>query len=267
MYRKIAIPAILSGILLSGCGSMTEEISDQKIPVGAAVEMEAEPETMETTEPTAPNETETEETTEEVTEETVEETTEDTMEDATKPEAQAPILVVEPEQQSGLMPGIHLGMAKEEVLAFAREKYGEPIQVELFDTQGGSGYYYKMDAEIADMVVPGYAFFEFDAENELLDCYGFDLGQTGDFYSPEYPLSEKELAAIHDVYLSNMIDWYGEPGEPEYQTEDDGLRSESAWNNEEGKFWLIYGVNLWAWREPERYEKGINEVLVSCSAR
>lgn len=264
MYKKIAIFAVLSGILLTGCGSMTEEISDNSIPVGAAIETETE------AEPAMPETTEAE-TTEETEEAAAEIITDAPTERSSEPEAETleniPETELEHTQQSGLMPGIHLGMTLEEVLSFAGEKYGEPIQVELFDTQGGSGYYYRMDAEVAGMTVPGYAFFEFDAEKELLDCYGFDLGQTGDFDSPEYPLSEEKLAAIHDAYLSDMISWYGEPDEPEYQTEDDGLRSESAWYNEDGKFWLIYGVNLWAWEEPKQYEKGINEVLVSCSAR
>lgn len=164
-----------------------------------------------------------------------------------------------------LIPGIHLGMTAEEVygvigreasLVYPENSFKNTTELEFIVNQIG----------VFDVSAPGYMFFEFDEDRGgILSCYGYHIGQI-DLETPEYPLSEEELAEYHAHILEKLTEWYGEPGVPEFSLEEDEhVRSESAWETEDGSIWLVYGVNLWGLEEPERYEDGINEIIVSCS--
>ena len=84
-------------------------------------------------------------------------------------------------------------------------------------------------------------FVEFDLETGLLVNYGYALGRLGTMDNREYPYSEQQLKEAYDKIYAVMTDWYG------------NVRP-------------VYGVNLRNYSAtPESYEKGINEIVLSCS--
>ena len=84
-------------------------------------------------------------------------------------------------------------------------------------------------------------FVEFDLETGLLVNYGYALGRLGTMDNREYPYSEHQLKEAYDKIYAVMTDWYG------------NVRA-------------VYGVNLRNYSAtPESYEKGINEIVLSCS--
>ena len=58
---------------------------------------------------------------------------------------------------------------------------------------------------------------------------------------------------------------FGAPSSSENQYSDSGVKAQNIWDTDKGQVWAIYGTNLWAAYAPDKYEKGVNEVVVSYS--
>lgn len=111
----------------------------------------------------------------------------------------------------------------------------------------------------------GYLFFEFDSETDTLLTYGYHLGQTGEYENPVYPYPEEELSHQYQAVKETLTDWYGE-GTASSENVDYGAKEEYLWQEEDQQIWILYGVNLWGLNEPEQYENGVNEIIISCTS-
>ncbi len=104
-------------------------------------------------------------------------------------------------------------------------------------------------------------FVEFDIKTDKLVNYGYALGRLGTADERVYPYSEDDLKEAYDIIYSKMVKWYGEAT----QGSNTSPKAEYSWETEDGLVWAMYGVNLWTDVPPESYEKGVNELVLSCS--
>lgn len=165
---------------------------------------------------------------------------------------------------------ISIGMTKDEVFEIITIEPGDSFNqnTEEFGYYKNSvEYIYYLDKitiSDTDIDMTSQLFFEFEDDNTLI-CYGYHIGGTGDYDSQSYPYSETKLTGAYDVIYSNLCDWYGESISSSDFAEY-GVIKENFWNRETDLLWFIVGTNLWADTEPARYEDGVNEIVLSCSA-
>lgn len=162
-----------------------------------------------------------------------------------------------PQADKSIITGIHNGMTKYEVFSVLGKNYTYEQEKTL-----KYSYYYPIKAGYAfDADLEGQMFVEFDLKTNLLVNYGYAFGRIGSSGEWTYPYSEEDLKTAYDTIYDYMSDWYGE-GTKGSNT---SPISEYLWETDFGQVWAMYGINLWAATEPETYEKGVNEIVLSCS--
>lgn len=162
-----------------------------------------------------------------------------------------------------IISGISLGMTKEEVFEIYGDNY--IYNEERYNDKNTVEYGYSLDRlDIFDVDMKTQVFFEFE-NDETLVCYGYHIGRTGDYYDSTYPYPEKELTESYDKICKILTEWYGTSISNTENYADDGVLNENSWKNEEGSVWFVVGINMWAITEPVSYEKGVNEILLSCA--
>lgn len=169
-----------------------------------------------------------------------------------------------PESENhGIITGISLGMTKEEVFEIYGDNYSYTEDLRDYG-KNTVEYGYSVDkVDIFDTDIETQVFFEFE-DDEKLTCYGYHIGRTGDYYDSSFPYSENELVEAYDKIYEKLTEWYGNSSGIEI-VDGDGKIKENSWKNEQGLLWFIVGVNMWAVTEPVSYEKGVNEIVLSCS--
>lgn len=167
----------------------------------------------------------------------------------------------EPEKHE-IISGISLGMTKEEVFEVYGDNY---IYNEERYTYGNTVEYgYSVDrVDVFDMDIQTQVFFEFENDDKLT-CYGYHIGRIGDYYDSSFPYSENELVEAYDKIYEKLTEWYGDSSGAE-TSYNNGKIKENSWENEQGSIWFVVGVNMWSDGEPVSYEKGVNEIVLSCS--
>lgn len=162
------------------------------------------------------------------------------------------------EMSKSIITGIKNGMTRDEVFAVLGKNY----TAEEEKISGKYAYYYPVQSgEVFDTELEGEMFVEFDLETELLVNYGYALGRLGTVKDRIYPYSEQQLKEAYDKIYGVMIDWYGEATKGSFSSP----KAEYIWETDNGQIWAIYGINLWNEYEAAAYEKGINELVLSCS--
>lgn len=174
------------------------------------------------------------------------------------------------ESESGnkeIIPEISIGMTKEEVYEIYGEDYAYCEDHRELGYKDTVEYGYSIDrVDTFNIDIETQMFFEFENDEKLV-CYGYHIGRTGDYYDSIYPYSESELTEAYNAIYSNLTEWYGD-SESGSEYSDQGILHENSWENEHGLIWFIVGVNMWSYDNtpPEIYEKGVNEIVLSCSA-
>lgn len=162
------------------------------------------------------------------------------------------------EMSKSIITGIKNGMTRDEVFAVLGKNY----TAEEEKISGKYAYYYPVQSgEVFDTELEGEMFVEFDLETELLVNYGYALGRLGTVKDRIYPYSEQQLKEAYDKIYGVMINWYGEATKGSFSSP----KAEYIWETDNGQIWAIYGINLWNEYEATAYEKGINELVLSCS--
>lgn len=164
-------------------------------------------------------------------------------------------------ERKAIIPDIDIGMTSEEVFDVMGRDYDHSAEIATYKNTAEYDYILNED-EVFGTGLKGYLFFEFDSQTDKLVTYGYHLGVQGDLQTPVYPYSEEELKSAYSKITGTLIEWYGD-GEQKEPDEENGIRDEYIWHVDDKQLWAVYGVNLWAWSEPESYEKGINEIIVS----
>lgn len=155
-------------------------------------------------------------------------------------------------------------MTKEEVFEVYGNNYNYTEDFRDYGYKDTVKYGYDIDKiDIFDVDMKTQVFFEFK-DDEKLVCYGYHIGRIDDYNDSVYPYSENELTENYDRIYKKLTEWYGE-GTISHEYEDSNILKENSWGNEQSSIWLITGVNMWAIDEPVQYEKGCNEILLSCT--
>lgn len=162
------------------------------------------------------------------------------------------------QSEKSIISGIRNGMTKDEVFAVLGKEYTDE---EEKLTQRYAYYYPVKSGDVFGTELEGEMFVEFDLKTGLLVNYGYALGRVGTKDDKTYPYTEQQLKEAYDKIYSVMTDWYGEGTKGSLS----GPKAEYTWETDNGQVWAVYGVNLWSANEPETYEKGINELILSCS--
>lgn len=162
------------------------------------------------------------------------------------------------QSEKSIISGIRNGMTKDEVFAVLGREYTDE---EEKLTQRYAYYYPVKSGDVFGTELEGEMFVEFDLKTGLLVNYGYALGRVGTKDDKTYPYTEQQLKEAYDKIYSVMKDWYGEGTKGSLS----GPKAEYTWETDNGQVWAVYGVNLWSANEPETYEKGINELILSCS--
>ncbi len=162
------------------------------------------------------------------------------------------------QSEKSIISGIRNGMTKDEVFAVLGREYTDK---EEKLTQRYAYYYPVKSGDVFGTELEGEMFVEFDLKTGLLVNYGYALGRVGTKDNKTYPYTEQQLKEAYDKIYSVMTDWYGEGTKGSLS----GPKAEYTWETDNGQVWAVYGVNLWSANEPETYEKGINELILSCS--
>jgi len=162
------------------------------------------------------------------------------------------------QSEKSIISGIRNGMTKDEVFAVLGREYTDE---EEKLTQRYAYYYPVKSGDAFGTELEGEMFVEFDLKTGLLVNYGYALGRVGTKDNKTYPYTEQQLKEAYDKIYSVMTDWYGEGTKGSLS----GPKAEYTWETDNGQVWAVYGVNLWSANEPETYEKGINELILSCS--
>lgn len=162
------------------------------------------------------------------------------------------------QSEKSIISGIRNGMTKDEVFAVLGREYTDE---EEKLTQRYAYYYPVKSGDVFGTELEGEMFVEFDLKTGLLVNYGYALGRVGTKDNKTYPYTEQQLKEAYDKIYSVMTDWYGEGTKGSLS----GPKAEYTWETDNGQVWAVYGVNLWSANEPETYEKGINELILSCS--
>ena len=162
------------------------------------------------------------------------------------------------QSEKSIISGIRNGMTKDEVFAVLGREYTDE---EEKLTQRYAYYYPVKSGDVFGTELEGEMFVEFDLKTGLLVNYGYALGRVGTKEDKTYPYTEQQLKEAYDKIYSVMTDWYGEGTKGSLS----GPKAEYTWETDNGQVWAVYGVNLWSANEPETYEKGLNELILSCS--
>ena len=162
------------------------------------------------------------------------------------------------QSEKSIISGIRNGMTKDEVFAVLGREYTDE---EEKLTQRYAYYYPVKSGDVFGTELEGEMFVEFDLKTGLLVNYGYALGRVGTKEDKTYPYTEQQLKEAYDKIYSVMADWYGEGTKGSLS----GPKAEYTWETDNGQVWAVYGVNLWSANEPETYEKGLNELILSCS--
>lgn len=162
------------------------------------------------------------------------------------------------QSKKSIISGIRNGMTKDEVFAVLGREYTDE---EEKLTQRYAYYYPVKSGDVFGTELEGEMFVEFDLKTGLLVNYGYALGRVGTKDDKTYPYTEQQLKEAYDKVYSVMTDWYGEGTKGSLSSP----KAEYTWETDNGQVWAAYGVNLWSANEPETYEKGINELILSCS--
>lgn len=162
------------------------------------------------------------------------------------------------QSEKSIISGIRNGMTKDEVFAVLGREYTDE---EEKLTQRYAYYYTVKSGDVFGTELEGEMFVEFDLKTGLLVNYGYALGRVGTKDDKTYPYTEQQLKEAYDKVYSVMTDWYGEGTKGSLSSP----KAEYTWETDNGQVWAAYGVNLWSANEPETYEKGINELILSCS--
>ena len=162
------------------------------------------------------------------------------------------------QSEKSIISGIRNGMTKDEVFAVLGREYTDE---EEKLTQRYAYYYPVKSGDVFGTELEGEMFVEFDLKTGLLVNYGYALGRVGTKDDKTYPYTEQQLKEAYDKIYSVMTDWYGEGTKGSLS----GPKAEYTWETDNGQVWAVYGVNLWSANEPETYEKGLNELILSCS--
>lgn len=171
------------------------------------------------------------------------------------------------EDKDSLISGVEAGMTKDAVLSVIGEDYDNSATTETYKNTVEYDYYFESD-EVFGTGLSGYMFVEFSLETDKLITYGYHLGQDESFKNPSYKYSEEELKTAFDAVINKISVWYGDENPDSHisNENDTGLPLSYTFNTESGEqLWAAYGVNMWGSSEPDSYEKGINEVVVSCT--
>ena len=160
-------------------------------------------------------------------------------------------------EEKSIISGIRNGMSKKEVF----EVLGTDYTDEEEKTWKYAYYYPVKSGEVFGTNLNGVMFAEFDIKTDKLINYGYALGRSGTVDERVYPYSEADLKEAYDIIYSKMVTWYGEAT----QGGSTSPKAEYSWETEDGLVWAMYGVNLWTDVPPESYEKGVNELVLSCS--
>lgn len=161
------------------------------------------------------------------------------------------------QSEKSIISGIRNGMTKDEVFAVLGREYTDE---EEKLTQRYAYYYPVKSGDVFGTELEGEMFVEFDLKTGLLVNYGYALGRVGTKDDKTYPYTEQQLKEAYDKIYSVMTDWYGEGTKGSLS----GPKAEYTWETDNGQVWAVYGVNLWSANEPETYEKGLNELILSC---
>lgn len=163
-----------------------------------------------------------------------------------------------------IIPGISLGMTKEKVFEIFGEDCIHTEDYRDYSYKNNVEYVYSVDKlDVFDIDIKTQIFFEFENDNKLV-CYGYHIGRTGDYYDSVFPYSESELIEAYDSILEDLTEWYGKSSsDSDYSS--NGVLNENSWENEYGSIWFVVGVNMWSDSSPISYEKGVNEIVLSCS--
>ena len=162
------------------------------------------------------------------------------------------------QREKSIISGIRNGMTKDEVFAVLGKEYTDE---EEKLTQRYAYYYPVKSGDVFGTELEGEMFVEFDLKTGLLVNYGYALGRVGTKDDKTYPYTEQQLKEACDKIYSVMTDWYGEGTKGSLSDP----KAEYTWETDNGQVWAVYGVNLWSANEPETYEKGLNELILSCS--
>ena len=173
-----------------------------------------------------------------------------------------------PEQEDKaheIIPGISLGMKKEEVFEIFGDNYIYTEDHRNYGYKNNVEYGYSIDkVDVFGVDIKTQMFFEFE-NNDKLVCYGYHIGRTGDYYDSVYPYSKSELTEAYDKIFEDLTEWYGSQSTGLEASYNIGILNENSWENEYGSIWFIVGVNMWSDTSPVSYEKGVNEIVLSCS--
>ncbi len=168
-------------------------------------------------------------------------------------------------KSKSIIPDIDVDMTSEEVFDIVGEKYD--YRLETYKDSDRIEYDYIINSdEMFDTGLKGYMFFEFEAQTDKLVTYGYHFGADGDLENPFYPYSEEELKTAYDKITRTLSDWYGE-GNPSDENLELNVCEEYKWQDDNKQLWAIYGINLWGYGEPNSYEEGVNEIVVSCTSQ
>ena len=160
-----------------------------------------------------------------------------------------------------LMDGIKLGMSRSDVEAIvgAPDNEEEYMKSELVVETAYNSIPYPLEA----VQLKGYMFFEYSTDEELI-CYGWHLGKPDGYSSAYYPYTEDELSQAYSLIYNDLSEKYGRGEHDSYS----GIKDEYSWITGNEVLWAVWGTNMWSdqrEREPEEYEAGINEIIISCS--
>lgn len=157
-----------------------------------------------------------------------------------------------------IIPGLKNGMPAEEVFSIIGTDYLETME----GARGRTEYFYPFkDSDAFGTNLEGNLFIEIDSKTNTLANFGYHLGRLGNDKKRYYPYTEAELKTAYNTIMMKLMEWYGESIKGTL----DSPIEENIWNIDDDQIWAVYGVNLWGFTEPDVYEEGINEIVISCS--
>ncbi|MDD6279802.1 MAG: hypothetical protein PUA81_08480 [Oscillospiraceae bacterium] len=166
---------------------------------------------------------------------------------------------------SSIIGGVDKNTTEDEILSifgsdYIYEEYNEPGYKETRQ------YTYNFDNLTVcgiNTYMHGSMFFEFNIDGSMRG-YGYHLGSV--YTNDEnfiYPYSEDELKSTYDEIYNSLQNTFGD-GTYKTGLSDANVFSEYEWDTDNGQLWFVYGVDMWAIEPAKTYEKGINEIILSC---
>ncbi|MDY3257238.1 MAG: bacterial Ig-like domain-containing protein [Ruminococcus callidus] len=162
------------------------------------------------------------------------------------------------ERTESIIPGLKNGMTAEEVFNIIGKDYVESME----SSKDRIGYFYTYKEDnVFETNLEGQLFIEIDSKTDTLVNFGYHFGRLGNNNKHYYPYTETKLKTTYDIIMKKLTQWYGNSLKGTLV----GPEEENIWDIGDDQIWAIYGVNLWTDTEPDTYEEGINEIVVSCS--